>query len=375
MRTMDVTAIRHRNVPADLALFSRAAAGQVRAFHRTLPGYAATPLRELRALAGALGLKHIWVKDESFRFGLNAFKALGGSYAIHSLLKEAPQTFVTATDGNHGRGVAWAARVLGQRAVVYMPRGSVRERLENIRAQGAEAEIVDMPYDDAVRYASRQADRNGWVLMQDTAWPGYTEIPLKIMQGYNTLGLEILEALGPEIPTHVFLQAGNGSMAGAIAAFLAAVYGADRPKVITVEPFTADCVFRTAEADDGKRHCCDGEQMHSIMAGLCCGELCSVAWDYLQACGDFAARMSDEVAATGMRVLGNPMPGDERVISGESGASAFGAAFELLTNPACARERELIGLGADSSVLVISTEGDTDRQNYRDIVWRGKYGH
>ena len=164
-------------------------------------------------------------------------------------------------------------------------------------------------------------------------------------------------------------------MAGAVAAFLAAVYGKNRPQVITVEPFTADCIFRTAQADDGMLHCCDGEQMHTIMAGLCCGEPCSVAWEFLRDCADFAVRMADGIAATGMRVLGNPMPGDERIVSGESGASAFGAAFELLTCPDCAEEREQIGLDAGSVILVISTEGDTDRKNYRDIVWSGKYGH
>lgn len=374
MKKLEITPIRHGSVPADPELFGRDVAEKVRAFHRTLPGYGATPLRSLENLAGLLGVRGIRVKDESFRFGLNAFKALGGSYAIHGLLKDTPRTFVTATDGNHGRGVAWAARVLGQRAVVYMPRGSALERLENIRAQGAEAEIIDMPYDDVVRYARRQAEEHGWVLTQDTAWPGYTEIPTRIMQGYTTLGLEILEELGDSVPTHVFLQAGVGSMAGAMAGFLAAVYGDRRPKVVTVEPFTADCIYRTAKADDGELHCCDGEQMHTIMAGLCCGEPCSVAWDYLRDHADFALRMADAVAATGMRVLGNPLPGDERIISGESGASAFAAAYALLADPELAEEKERLSLDGQSEILVISTEGDTDRQNYRDIVWGGKYG-
>ena len=373
MKTIEITRIHRGGAPRDLSNYGAEAAEAARAFHRTLPGYAETPLRDLGELSKALGVGGFLVKDESFRFGLNAFKALGGSYAIGALLKDAPQTFVTATDGNHGRGVAWAARVLGQRAVVYMPRGSAQERLDNIRAQGAEASIIDMPYDDVVRYARRQAEANGWVLVQDTAWPGYTEIPTRIMQGYTTMGLEILEALGNRRPTHVFLQAGVGSMAGAMAAFFANAFGADRPTVTVVEPFTADCVFRTARADDGALHCCDGEKMHTIMAGLCCGEPCSLAWNALRDCADFALRMSDDVAATGMRVLGNPLPGDARVISGESGASAFGAAFELLTNPALEEERRRIGLGRDSVILAISTEGDTDRRNYRDIVWRGKY--
>ncbi len=214
MKSIEITPIRHGAVPCDISRFDASAAQAALAFHRTLPGYAPTPLRDLRGLAKALGVGGFLVKDESRRFGLNAFKALGGSYAVGALAKDAPQTFVTATDGNHGRGVAWAARVLGQRAVVYMPRGSARERLENIRAQGAEASVIDSPYDDVVRYARRQADANGWVLVQDTAWPGYTEIPTRIMQGYTTMGLEILDALGGRRPTHVFLQAGVGAMAG-----------------------------------------------------------------------------------------------------------------------------------------------------------------
>ena len=373
MKRMEITPIRHAGGPLDLAGYGPEAAREARAFHRTLPGYGATPLRGLRGLADAMGIGGFMVKDESPRFGLNAFKALGGSYAIHTLLKDRPQTFVTATDGNHGRGVAWAARVMGQRAVVYMPRGSAAERLENIRAQGAEASILDMPYDDAVRYAKRQADANGWVLVQDTAWPGYTDIPARIMRGYTTMGLEILEALDGRRPTHVFLQAGVGSMAGAMAAFFAGAWGEDRPKVIVVEPLTADCIFRTARANDGTLHRCEGENMRTIMAGLCCGEPCSIAWDLLRECADFAMRISDDMAATGMRVLGNPLPGDERVVSGESGASTTGALFGLMTDPERGEERRLLGLGRDSVVLVISTEGDTDRKNYRDIVWRGKY--
>ncbi|MBR1559277.1 MAG: diaminopropionate ammonia-lyase [Clostridia bacterium] len=367
---MEITPIRRGGGDCDITGFGMDAARAARDFHRTLPGYAPTPLRRLEALAAEIGVRDILVKDESFRFGLNAFKALGGSYAIGGLIGDAPRTFVTATDGNHGRGVAWAARVLGQRAVVYMPRGSAKERLENIRAQGAEASILDVPYDDAVRYARRQAEENGWTLVQDTSWPGYTDIPRRIMQGYTTMGLEIVEALGDLRPTHILLQAGVGAMAGALTGFFANVYGAARPKVIVVEPLTADCVYRTAFAADGQLHCCDGDSMRTIMAGLCCGEPCSVAWDILRAHADFAMRISDDIAATGMRVLGNPLPGDARIVSGESGASTAGALFHLMTDPSREAIRRALGLDGDSVPLLISTEGDTDRGNYRDIVWR-----
>ena len=188
---------------ADLTLTSPGEAEKARRFHSGLPGYAPTPLVSLDGLAHSLGVSKIWIKDESKRFGLNAFKALGGSYAMARCLSEklgkpleemsfeelcAPAarralgdiTFVTATDGNHGRGVAWAARLLGQKAVVYMPKGSAAERLENIRAQGAQAEITEYNYDDAVRLANRMAEEHGWILIQDTAWPGYEEIPAHI---------------------------------------------------------------------------------------------------------------------------------------------------------------------------------------------------
>ena len=200
-----------------------AKARAVRAFHETFPQYAPTPLWSLPAAAERLGLGAVYVKDESFRFGLNAFKVLGGSYAIGNILREQTgaalrysdliaaggerKTFVTATDGNHGRGVAWAAREFGHKSVVYMPKGSVPVRLENIRKAGAGASITDLSYDDAVRKARADAERNGWLIVQDTAWPGYEAVPEMIMQGYLTMALEAWEQL-PQKPTHIFLQAG-----------------------------------------------------------------------------------------------------------------------------------------------------------------------
>ena len=262
--------------------------------------YRETPLTELRETAEELGLGTIYIKDESYRFGLNAFKVLGGSYAIGSylagrlgktieelsyeeLISEQTKkalgeiTFVTATDGNHGRGVAWTANKLWQKAVVYMPKGSARERLANILAEGADAAITDLNYDEAVRLANRQAEEKGWVMVQDTAWEGYEDIPEWIMQGYGTMGYEAYTQL-PEKPTHIFLQAGVGSMAGAVAGFFASVYGEERPLITIVEPSQADCLFRTAEAADGKLHFVTG-QMCTIMAGLACGEPCSIGWN------------------------------------------------------------------------------------------------
>jgi len=389
-----VTRVRGDAPKASLESYTLQQAETVREFHKSFPMYAPTPLAVLPETAKALGVGEIYVKNESKRFGLNAFKVLGGSYAIGNYLARrlgrtlsetgynvltAPETrkklgditFITATDGNHGRGVAWTANTLGQKSVVHMPRGSVAERLNNIRLAGAEADIIDGNYDDAVRLSRKEARENGWVIVQDTSWEGYEEIPAWIMQGYCTMGLEAYEQL-PQKPTHIFLQAGVGSMAGTIAALFASIYGADRPKVIIVEPNNADCFYRTAEANDGQCHIVTGE-MKTIMAGLACGEPCGLAWDILRDYADYFIAFPDWAAAKGMRILGNPMGTDDRIVSGESGASAFGCMAAILTEPELADLKEKLGLDETSRVLFFSTEGDTDRENYRRIVWDGKF--
>lgn len=362
-------------------------------FHRDIPGYAPTPLRSLDALAAHLGVAGIWVKDESARFGLNAFKGLGGSYAAARVIGErlgidppelsfelltSPEvaeavrdlTFVTATDGNHGRGLAWTASMLGAGCVVYMPKGSAAERLENIRALGAQAQILDVNYDDAVRFAAAQAERHGWVLVQDTSWDGYEQIPTWIMQGYTTMALEAARQLGDDAPTHVFLQAGVGAMSGAVAGFLADYYGEEKPLICVVEPDAADCVYRTAAACDGELHVVEGD-LPTMMAGLACGEPCGVGWAELERCADFFASVPDEVAARGMRVLANPLGDDPAVVSGESGAATTGFVATVLSgeDEAAGTAAARLGLGPDSRVLLISTEGATDQENYRRVLW------
>ena len=420
--------IAAQNTQPGISAFTVKNARAAREFHSSIPGYAPTPLAELDALAQSLGIAGMYVKDESHRFGLNAFKGLGGSFCLGRYIarklgkesaapgkesaapwkesaapgkesaapgKEAPDkemqslsfaaitseetrrklgeiTFVTATDGNHGRGVAWTAHMLGQKAVVYMPKGSVQERLENIRRLGAEAEITDMNYDDTVAFAARQAEKNGWVLIQDTAWEGYEEIPAWIMQGYMTMGLEAAEQLGDRKPTHIFLQAGVGAMSGALAAFFTDYYCEDKPVITIVEPNKADCIYQTALADDGRVHTVTGD-LATIMAGLACGVPCTIGWNELNRCAENFASVPDWVAAKGMRILGNPAGTDRRVISGESGAVTTGFVCEVMQNESLAELRQTIGLDRNSVVLCISTEGDTDRENYRRIVWDGKY--
>ena len=379
---------------ADLSAFSPAEANKARAFHAGFSQYTQTPLTSLPGLAKAAGVAAIQVKDESYRFGLNAFKVLGGSYALgryiartlgeeienlpaNRILSEDVRqklgqlTFITATDGNHGRGVAWTANQLGQKSVVYMPKGSAQERLDNIRAEGADASITDLNYDDAVRLADQHARERGWVMVQDTAWEGYTDIPLWIMQGYTTMGAEMAGQL-EQAPTHIFLQAGVGSMAGAMAGFFTSLYGENKPKIIVVEPNKADCLFRTAKADDGTLHNVTGD-MNTIMAGLACGEPCSIGWEVLKSCADGFLTVPEAAAADGMRILAAPCRGDSPIVSGESGAAAFGAAMNLLLNPELTAMKEQLGLDENSRLLFIITEGDTDKQNYRSVVWGGAY--
>ena len=364
-------------------------------YHQSFPAYSKTPLAKLDNLAKEFGLSGMYVKDESYRFGLNAFKVLGGSYSMakvigeklglsddelsHATLtsKEVKEklgdvTFVTATDGNHGRGVAWTARELGQHSVVYMPKGSAQERLDNIKAEGADASITDMNYDEAVRLANKMGEEKGWIMVQDTAWEGYEKIPQWIMQGYATMAYEAVEQLGDEVPTHIFLQAGVGSMAGGVAGLLANYYGDKKPMIIVVEPNKADCIYQTAEAKDDQLHFVNGD-MDTIMAGLACGEPNRIGWEVLRETAEYAISCPDWVAAEGMRVLGNTPGNDPQVISGESGACTAGLVSVVMTRPELAWLKEKLELNENSKVLCFSTEGDTDKENYRNIVWKGLY--
>lgn len=372
---------------------------KARNFHKSFPEYSVTPLVNLENLSEKLGLGGIFLKDESYRFGLNAFKVLGGSYSMAKYLaqrldmditdlpyeklisdevreKLGDITFVTATDGNHGRGVAWTANRLKQKSVVYMPKGSSLVRLENIRKEGADASITDMNYDDAVRLAAKYADEHNGVVIQDTAWEGYEEIPAWIMQGYGTMGLEALEQLKNdykvERPTHIFLQAGVGSLAGGIQGFFASVFGKECPTTVIVEAKEAACYYESAIANDGTPRAVGGD-MPTIMAGLACGEVNITGFQVLKNYSKVFVSAPNYVAANGMRVLGNPLREDNKVISGESGAVTLGLVYELMTNPEYKELKESIGLDKNSKVLLFSTEGDTDPDKYTEIVWEGSY--
>lgn len=391
---MNTKAREEGPIKANTAFLSTDAIKKVRDYHKKFDEYKPTPLVDLKNLAAYFGVHKIWVKDESHRFGLNAFKVLGASYAIGKVLaqklnkkiedvsfaeltseenkrKLGQITFTTATDGNHGRAVAWAARQLGQRAVVYLPKGSSQERLNAILETGAEATITNLNYDEAVRLAADNAQKYGWQVIQDTAWEGYEEIPTWIMQGYATMADEIQEALKEqdmEKPTHIVLQAGVGSFAGAILGYYASLFGENRPITLIVEPTNAACIYKSAWIDDGKPYAFKGD-LQTVMAGLACGEPNPIALKVLRDYADAYFSCDDYITEKGMRILANPLKDDMRIISGESGAVGLGLISMMLTKGKYRSLVKKLKLDGDARILVISTEGATDTDSYRNIVW------
>ncbi len=380
-----------------LSMMSKEEITKARLFHRSFPQYQETPLADLKMLAKHLGVARIAVKDESWRFGLNSFKVLGGAYSMARFLAQETRTpfekvtyqyliseefrkklgsatFISATDGNHGRGVAWTARELGQRCIILMPKGTTKARFDNIKALGAEVTIEELNYDECVRKAASLSDQyEHGVIVQDTSWEGYEDIPAWIMQGYGVMADEAAEQFG-EKPSHIFVQAGVGAMAGAVTGYFSALYPEDPPKILVVEPNRADCMFRGAEKGDGSRVIVTGE-MDSIMAGLSCGEPCELGWDLFKNHAFGFLSGEDSITCRGMRMLAGNFKEDPHVVSGESGAAGFGAFASIMLEDALLDVREKIGLGPGSRVLCFSTEGDTDPVRYKEIVWEGKTYH
>lgn len=371
----------------DAETLGMAAAEEVQRFLRERDNHAETPLHRLDALASSLGVASIYVKDESFRLGLNSFKALGGSYAVIRLvLEEASKAFGRsvdveelqsadvrrvagamtvgcATDGNHGRSVAMGARMVGARAVIFVHSGVTDERVEAIRKCGAEIIRVEGSYDDSVAEAERVCAENGWIVVSDTSWPGYERIPGLVMQGYLALLAEAVREW-PEAPTHVFVQAGVGGLAAAVAGHFAARFGAERPRFVVVEPDRAACIFESAKAGRPLKieH---GEP--TIMAMLECYEPSLVAWRVLSRAADAFMTIGEEDAAETMRVLADPKGSDPAIVAGESGAAALAGLRAALQDPEAV---QALGLDRSSRIFVINTEGATDQARYSAIVGR-----
>jgi diaminopropionate ammonia-lyase len=344
------------------------------AFHRGLPGYQPTPLRALPGLAAALGLGHLTLKDESRRFGLRAFKALGASWALQTIVAERkaagdppPSTVATATDGNHGRAVAWAARRFDIAAVVYIPAHAAPARVAAIRGEGARVVLVDGTYDDAVARCAADAAAGGWQVIADTGYEGYLEIPRRVAEGYATLFLEAeteRRRQGWPSPDLVLVQGGVGALA---AAAVADARGRrPRPVLAVVEPDSADCLLESIASPGGEPRAARGRQ-DSIMAGLNCGLPSLAAWPVLRRGIDLFLSVEDRHAEEAMRLLWRPVAGDPRVEAGESGAAGLAGLLALLREPPFRAARERFGIGPRTAALVINTEGATDPAGFRRV--------
>ena len=344
-------------------------------------GYAATPLRDLPELARQCGVAAVRLKDEGSRFGLGSFKALGGAYAVEIVLADELSrrgvtghassadleggrwheatdgiTVTCATDGNHGRSVAWGARRFHCRCVIFVHATVSQERVEAIAAYGAEVRRVAGTYDDAVRQADQEAKRHGWFVVSDTSWAGYTEIPRQIMQGYRLMADEAAAQWDGDPPTHVFAQGGVGGMAAAVSIHLRGRFR-PAPAVTVVEPDRAACLFGSAEL--GEMTAVPGE-LDTLMAGLACGEPSLLAWQELDRGAAAFMTVPDEAAIDCMRLLA-----DRGIVIGESGVAGLAGCILAASDLAA---RATIGLGSGSRVLLFGTEGATDAAQYERLT-------
>ncbi|MHC1723098.1 MAG: diaminopropionate ammonia-lyase [Aminipila sp.] len=326
-------------------------------FHKSIKEYEKTPLHSLKSLAAQLHVKEIYVKDESYRFGLNAFKGLGVSYALNEIIKNNPQeeyTFVSCTDGNHGKALAWRANRLGHKAIIFMPKGSESRRVKAIEQHHAKVFVTQMNYDDTVRYAAEYAKEHNYYLIQDTALPDYTEVPNNIVLGYSTMIHEALEQMS-ERPTHIFLQAGVGSMAGGVLWYLYNRFAEELPFIGVIEASSVACIYDSIEQ---KKMISIGGEPYTVMAGLNCGEANFTTFPLLKAKCNCFIKCRDEVTVQGMFRAKNPIKNDCSFSSGESGAVGLGFVEEILSNPYYSAQKNQLNLNSNSVILVFNTEGE-----------------
>lgn len=371
--------------PADATTLGVVGAEEAERFLAERRNHAETPLHALPAMAAELGLGSLHVKDEGFRLGLGSFKALGGSYAVIRLVLEEAQkrlgrsvdigdlhapevaavaagmTFACATDGNHGRSVAQGAQLVGARSVIFVHSGVSDERVAAIARFGAEMVRVDGSYDQSVVEAARVAAERGWTVVSDTSWPGYERIPGLVMQGYTVMVREALRHIS-QPPTHVFLQAGVGGFAAAVAGHFSMLFGEQRPTVVVVEPARAACIFATAKAGHPVKIAHDAP---TVMAMLECYEASPLAWRVLERVADAFMTVDEDDAVAVMNRLARPSGGDPAIVSGESGGAGLAG---LIRAVAASNTRSALGLDANARVLVINTEGATDPGRYGELV-------
>lgn len=351
------------------------------------PAYQCSPLHSLTGLAGAIGVERVYYKDESQRFGLGSFKPLGGAYAVTRLLtriirersgetvdagellqgRYAEQvsniTVTAATDGNHGRSVAWGAKQCGCNCVIYIHQHVSSQREQAIQALGAEVIRLQGTYDDSVRQAYQSAKAPDWYIIQDTTDGDEIETTLDVMHGYTLLADEALQQIPPDqLPTHIFLQAGVGGMAAAVLACFWNRLGKQRPIAILTEPSRAACCYLSMQA--GQPQVAPGE-LDTIMAGLACGEVSTLAWDVLKIGAHAALAIDDQSAADCMRLLAEGRYGDAPIVAGESAVAGLVGLLAVMQDSSA---RDQLGLDSQSRVLVFGTEGATDPELYQRIV-------
>jgi diaminopropionate ammonia-lyase len=365
--------------PAQQAVIDHDSRGQARETIGAWPGYVPTPLIELPNLARKLGIKRLRIKHESKRFTLNSFKALGGAYGVMRILQRETGASITdvmagrvkddvagvtvccATDGNHGRAVAWGAQLAGARCVIYLHAHVSQGREDAIAAYGAEIARVSGSYDDSVRQAAEDAKIKGWIVVSDTSWPGYEEIPAWVKQGYTVVMGEAMEQLGEDRPSHLFVQAGVGGLACAAIAPVWQDWGSERPFCIVVEPHEADCLYQSAVQGGMAKGL---GSLDTVMACLSAGEASPLAWAILQEGADAFITIDDHFARDAMCTLADGN-GDAPLVVGESGSAGLAGLMAVVEDP---RAKLAAGLGPDADVLLIASEGATDPGIYTEIV-------
>jgi diaminopropionate ammonia-lyase len=379
---------RERSYPAALAaILNLPETLDARRVIESLNWYVPTPLRSLPGLAAALGIGQLFIKDESTRFGLRAFKGVGGVYAIYRLLRARadsmglPQltvrdlfegthhelaagvTVACATTGNHGRSVARAAQIFGCKCVIFVPLGTTAGRIAALQALGAQVVEHQGNYDGAVERAAREAQAQGWFVISDTAYPGQADTPRNVMHGYRVIVDEVVRQFGSAPPpTHVFIQTGVGGIAAAFCSHFWEVWGPARPRFIVVESRHADCMLQSAEA--GRPTLIKGA-LNTRLYGLASGKPSTLAWEILSAGADDFVSIDDAASFMAMRILARATGTDPPVIAGEAGAAGLGA---LMVALATSGDAAALGLDANSRVLLVATEGATDPATYSEIV-------
>ncbi|NIY74846.1 diaminopropionate ammonia-lyase [Thalassospira sp. HF15] len=350
------------------------------------PSYQPTPLHRLSSLAHDCGLGEIWYKDEATRFGLKSFKALGGAYAVARQLQAIIEdktgirptvsdilagkhrdtvseiVITCATDGNHGRSVAWGAQMFGCGCVIYIHRDVSEGRKQAMEAFGAEVIRIKGNYDESVRLADSEAKSKGRIIVSDTSYEGYMEVPKDVALGYTVMLSEAVEQMDGDIPTHVLIQGGVGGLASAVTGYFWDLWGEKRPRIIVVEPEQANCLQESAKA--GHPVAVDGD-LETLMAGLACGEVSLLGWQILSNGADDFMTLSEDMVAPVMQLLAHGYKADPKIEAGESAVAGLGAAILASQDPAFAKA---LGLGPDSKIFVIGTEGATDPEMYERLV-------